>query len=222
MQESSIYSFYNETFKPLYADLVALTGNKPEVILFELEACFSHIAVSKTSIDQAIIDKNFDKAYGHLTRAALDCCKLIWFEYLQESNAYRKDDDLLDLGSNLSSDELIKKFRLAQQLAKDARTHEVQLTGKNAEQALHNWNDAIGALREFVESFDEAKVNKVIKSRKLRSFKERCIDFLLGTITGLITGIIVTVGVTYWNDYKAKNLNEEVNSNSPIKPQQPS
>ena len=64
MQESIINSFYNDTFKPLYADLVALTGNKPEVILFELEACFSHIAVSKTSQDSAVIKTNFDKAYG--------------------------------------------------------------------------------------------------------------------------------------------------------------
>jgi hypothetical protein len=200
MQESSIYSFYNDTFKPLYADLVALTGNKPEVILFELEACFSHIAVSKTSSDSNVIDKNFDKAYGHLTRAALDCCKLIWFEYLQESISYRKDDDLLDLGSSLSSEELTKKFRQAQELAKSARTNEVQLTGRNAEQALKNWNDAINALREFVESFDDAKVKKVIKARKLRSFKERWIDLLLGCIAGLLTGFIVTSGFNYFND----------------------
>lgn len=200
MQESSIYSFYNDTFKPLYADLVALTGNKPEVILFELEACFSHIAVSKTSSDDSVIIKNFEKAYGHLTRAALDCCKLIWFEYLEESHLYRKDEDILDLGSSLSSDELHRKFRLAQNLAKVARTNEVQLTGRNAEQALRDWNLAINALKEFVESFDEAKINKVIKQRRLRSFKERGIDVLIGSVIGLVTGAIITFGANYLNN----------------------
>jgi hypothetical protein len=201
MQESSIYTFYNNIFKPLYADLVALTGNKPEVILFELEACFSHIAVSKTSHETDVINKNFEKAYGHLTRAALDCCKLIWFEYLEESHLYRKDEDILDLGSSLSNEELHKKFRLAQNLAKVARTNEVQLTGRNAEQALNDWNLAINALKEFVESFDEAKIKKVLKQRRLRSFKERGIDVLIGTVIGLVTGAIITFGPSYWKSY---------------------
>lgn len=216
MQESLIYSFYNDTFKPLYADLVALTGNKPEVILFELEACFSHIAVSKTSQDSAVIKTNFDKAYGHLTRAALDCCKLIWFEYLQESQSYRKDEDILDLGSSLSSDELSKKFRLAQNLARTARTNEVQLTGRNAEQALSDWSLAINALKEFVESFDEAKIKKVIKQRRLRSLKERGIDILIGTVVGLVTGAIITFAFNYLNTSNTKPPVDEPKTKPPV------
>src|SRR5690606_20948998 len=121
-----------------------------------------------------------------------------------------------DLGSSLSSDELSKKFRLAQNLARTARTNEVQLTGRNAEQALSDWSLAINALKEFVESFDEAKIKKVIKQRRLRSLKERGIDILIGTVVGLVTGAIITFAFNYLNTSNTKPPVDEPKTKPPV------
>lgn len=48
MTEKDLYQFHEETFKPIYADMVAVIGKKPEQIAFELEAALSHIAVAHT------------------------------------------------------------------------------------------------------------------------------------------------------------------------------
>ena len=192
MEESKIYEFYNQTFKLIYADLVALTGVKYPEIIFEIEACFSHIAVAKTSDDNREKLSNFEKAHGHLLRASIDASKLIWFEYLEQSKNYSRDPDLLVLGTNTTSLEVNEKFRLAQELSINARKNEVQQTGKNLVPVLHDWHTAIEALKDFIECFDQEKVTKVKKDRNSRTKRERCWDFALGCAASFVVFLLTT------------------------------
>lgn len=199
MEESQVYEFFNEKFKPIFADLVALLGEKPESILFEIEACFSHLAVAKTTDNETIKTKNFEKAYGHLVRAALDATKIIWYEYHQQSKVIASDVTFMNLGSNKNLSEIHNLYRECQNLAKTARTNEVKLTGRNSEVTLEEWYSAIGKLQEFLDSFDNAKLTQISNERastadtikkisKGKYWRDICISLFCGFLVTVIFG----------------------------------
>lgn len=192
MEESQVYEFFNEKFKPIFADLVALIGEKPESILFEIEACFSHLAVAKTTTEDATKIKNFEKAYGHLVRAALDATKIIWHEYHEQARILASDSDIMNLGTNKNLTVTHKLYRECQVLARTARTNEVKLTGRNSETTLAEWYAAISKLEEFLDSFDQAKVNNIKNISKKKHF--------YNIVISLVCGSLVTLGFGYMTD----------------------
>lgn len=203
MEEAQVYEFFNEKFKPIFADLIALLGEKPETILFEIEACFSHLAVAKTTSDVAISTRNFDKAYGHLVRASLDATKIIWYQYHEQSKVLAADTSIMNLGCNKNLTEIHRLYRECQALAKKARTNEVKLTGRNSETTLEEWYAAITKLEEFLDSFDQAKVTQIYSEREQNTQAIKNISKpknLRDISISLICGAFITILFGYMTD----------------------
>lgn len=191
--EDEVYKFYNETFKYLYADLVAIIGEKSEQVSFELQSCLSHLVVAKTTTCSETALKNYDKAHGHLVRASLDCAKLIWIELRQRARNFSGDADLMRLGHNSSMDNCYALLKESEDFAKKARRAEVENTGVNPESTIILWYQSIEALNKFLALFVESKVNTVKEVRKTKVSKDRLWDAMIS----FIVGVIVTIAVSY-------------------------
>lgn len=61
--EQALFDLYQARLKPLYADLVAVTGEKSLIIDAQIESAMSHLAVSRTNGDAAARQGHVDAAY---------------------------------------------------------------------------------------------------------------------------------------------------------------
>lgn len=188
--EDEVYKFYNETFKYLYADLVATIGEKSEQVSFELQACLSHLVVAKTTTCLETATKNYDKAHGHLVRASLDCAKLIWIELRRRAKDFSSDADLMQLGHNSTMDGCYKLLKESEEFAKKARRAEVTNTGVNPEDTIILWYQSIEALNKFLDLFVASKVSSIKKVRKTKTFKDRLWDILVAFVIGMIVTLL--------------------------------
>tara|TARA_R110000751_G_scaffold35094_1_gene86567 strand:- start:707 stop:1378 length:672 start_codon:yes stop_codon:yes gene_type:complete len=189
--EEDVYRFYNEVFKLLYADLVAVTAQKSEQVSFELQACLDHIVVAQTCNDTAISEDNFRKAHGHLVRASLDCAKLLWIELKNRAKVFLDDKEVMELAHNSSMDKCYSTYKEAEDLSKEARRLESQNSGISPEDTIDIWYKAIEALNRFIEMFVESKVTSVKKVRKNKALKDRIVDILISFIVGTIVTVLL-------------------------------
>lgn len=186
--ELEIYEHYENVFKFVYADLVAVTGDKPREVLFELEACFAHLAVAKTSSDENddCFKKNIDRAYNHIIRASLDTVKLLWLALKQEAAKFFNDKDVVSFAGNVSKLELLTLYKNAEEAAKSARTHEVNNVGKFPEKSVDEWYFAVQELNKFIGAIDPNKVSDIRKYLLRNKAKEYFIGFILGIIASTV------------------------------------
>jgi hypothetical protein len=186
MTEAELYKFHEEAFKPIYADLVAVLGSKPEQIVFELEATLSHVAVAHTN--PTIQQENIDKAHGHLKRAALDAVKILWLEYRALTEKFIADDDLRKFATNASEKELLEKYQKANKSAKEARQKELLNTGIAPEEAIDLYYQSAKDFCDVLDLVDPDKKRQFDKFRFLYKKKEIIISFVVGCLSSwLIT-----------------------------------
>ena len=176
--EQDLYQYHEEVFKPIYADLIAVIGTKPEQIVFELEAALSHIAVAKT--DNSVYQENIDKAHGHLQRAALDAAKIMWLEYRERAEKITMDSDIRKFASNSSEQEILQQFQDAEELAIQARKKEVTNTGKSPSEAIELYYGAAQAFSAVLDFIDPSKVESLSRFKAKIKAKENIISFILG------------------------------------------
>ncbi|AGS39699.1 hypothetical protein [Cycloclasticus zancles] len=189
MKELELYKFHEETFKPIYADLIAILGSKPEQIAFELEAALSHIAVAKTNDE--LYEKNIEKAYGHLQRASLDAVKIMWLEYRQRSEKIILDPDMRAFASKASESELITKFQKAEQTARSARKKELNNTGNDPSASISEYYEAAQLFSEIITLIDPEKVAKLTRFKSKYKTKEVVISFLVGVVSSGVVSFLL-------------------------------
>ena len=189
MNEKELYQYHEDIFKPIYADMVATIGSKPEQIAFELEAALSHIAVAHTKPD--IFDINIAKAYGHLQRAALDAAKIMWIEYRERAEKIILNPDLRAFAANASENELISMFQEAETKAREARKHELESTGNNPSSSIEKYYEAAQLFSEIVSKIDPEKINKLTRFKTILLRKEVVISFLTGVASSTIVSILL-------------------------------
>jgi hypothetical protein len=85
---SGLYGNYNETIKPLIADIEARYQRFPDSLLNEIRALNDHIARCYiVNVDDTKIEEELRKAEGHILRITLDCYKYldVWFyDYIKD------------------------------------------------------------------------------------------------------------------------------------------
>lgn len=194
MTEEELYKYHEETFKPIYADLIATLGTKPEQIVFELEAALSHIAVAKT--DASVYQENINKAHGHLQRAALDAVKIMWLEYRKRAEKIILDPDLRKFAANSSEQDLLKKYEEAEDVSKRARTTEVTNTGKNPSEAIDLYYSAAQFFSEITVMIDPSKVKSLSRFKAKIKTKEIVISFFLGVASSTLVTYIASATPT--------------------------
>ena len=182
--EQGLYQYHEEIFKPIYADLIAVIGTKPEQIVFELEAALSHIAVAKT--DNNVYQENINKAHGHLQRAALDAAKIMWLEYRERAQRITLDSDIRKFASNSSEQDILKQFQDAEELAIQARKKEVANTGKNPSEAIELYYEAAQAFSKVLDFIDPSKVENLSRLKAIIKTKKIILSFILGVASSAL------------------------------------
>lgn len=189
MTEQEIYTYHETIFKPIYADMVAILGEKPEQIAFELEATLSHIAVAHAHNEH--YDKNIDKAYGHIQRASLDAVKIMWLEYRGRAEKIILDPDLRKFASNLPEGDLLKKYKTAEDKAIEARKSELINTGVDPSKSIELYYEAAHLFREVVAQIDPEKVSDLNKFKSKYAKKEIIISFFVGVASSALVAFLV-------------------------------
>lgn len=192
MIEDELYSFHEEVFKPLYADLIAVLGNKPDQVLFELEAVLSHIAVAKTTDDKTY-QKNIEKAFGHLHRAALDTVKMLWLVHKERAEEILLDQDAIKLAINMNEHDYIKKYKEAENIVKKARDTESKNIGINQTLALELYYQAAQAFAELTDTIDPISIKHMRKLKSKVITKERIIAFGLGVASSALVSVLFAI-----------------------------
>lgn len=213
VSEQQVFDYYNNTFIKIYADLVAVLGDKPPEVLFELEASFAHIVVAKTTPDEKVKQGNLHKAHGHLVRASLDSAKLLWFHRRKKAESFIDDKQLRTFCTNASEDLVLKRYRDAEQAAKIARQTEVGNVGKSPDESVILWYEAVVKYEEFLDSFDPDKIKKFNQFSLYYQYKQQILSFFLGVIAStLVSWFWPTLPVS--NSTKSS---DEITSSTPLK-----
>lgn len=188
--EKEVFELYELTFKPIYADLIVVLGNKPQEVLFELEACLSHLGVAKNDQDDDVIQKNINSAHGHIQRAALDSVKLLWLTLRERSEKIISNENLRRYCVNCPEGDLLNLFNAAESKALEARKKETQNTGRNPNQSITDWYEAASTLQELLKKVDYTKIDSFKKFNLIYIVKTQWIGFLLGLLASAIVSFV--------------------------------
>jgi len=142
----SVFEFYKDRIKPIYAGVVAEDNTLPVELLFEIHAAFDHIARFFARGEPESICA--EKAYAHLKRSALDAFKLRLKNYHSEyKNLQKYDLQLIDNGKFFA--ELIVNHREIVRMAKLGRQNEFK---QNIDEAFEAWDNVHLLIDKFYSS----------------------------------------------------------------------
>lgn len=191
MKEKEIYALHQGVFKDIFADLVAVLGNKPSQVAFELEAVLHHLAVANT--DETVREENLSRALGHLQRAALDSAKMLWIEFKNRTKKYVEEPDLRRFCSNAPEADFVRTFERAEALATAARQNEVSNVGRNPESSITEYYEAANEFKKALEMIDPDKVRAFRQFSLCRFFRDQLWGFVLGIAAGVAATFIANL-----------------------------
>lgn len=185
--ESDIFEIYQNTFTPIYGDLVVIAGKKPPELLEQLESCLAHLAVAKSpGISSADSQENINAAYRHIVRAALDAAKLLWTSIQENATKLAFDEDIRTFCSNASAGEVYKQYQLAEQASVEARENELKNVGRNPEASIQDWYQAAIEYRKLHKLIDIDKIRSLKKFKFFASAKQQFVGFIFGVAASTI------------------------------------
>lgn len=181
---------YNEEVKPLVAQVEAVYEKTPEQLLNEVRAFADHEArcfvADVTSED---IEKEINRAEGHLTRIILDCFKYLnVYQHKEYVERFGRLHFFVDLNPVDSGNFIVKYHELvkdSKKSVKDAKACESYDKDKSLnlyQEAYNSYSD----LEELVESH-----RRQIAWATAKSLLGTLVSFLIGAVTTVIIGLIV-------------------------------
>lgn len=182
--EEDVYRYLLDSVQPIYADVVAMLGEKPTQLVFQFEAAFVHLAVARTHPELA--RENLDKAMGHLQRAALDAGKILWLHKKRALSAIVSDADLRRFCVNLSETQLLSAYQQAEQLGREARRLEIAATGVDPEAAVAAYDQAARAFDEVLQHVDADKMRHWQRFRLVHLLRGQGLGLTIGVVAGLL------------------------------------
>lgn len=184
--EDDVYAYFSDTFQLIYADLVAVLGDKPSQIVLQIDVAFAHLASARRFPEYR--EDNQRKALGHLQRAALDASKLLWLTRKKEVNGFIADEDVRRFCTNCSETEFLEKYREAESLATEARRTEVQSVGVGPDAAIDLYYRAAVLFDEALGFVDAEKYSDFRRFRLKYIIRRHAVGF----VTGLLASGVVT------------------------------
>jgi len=173
---NELISYYENVFVKSYADLVALTADKPAQVLVEIENFNSHLIVVLKNESDEIASSNLKKAKTHLQRGTLDCYKMQFIKINNLVLHFLKDLSLEDvqfaLGDNYKK--CVEDWIKFSRSVRETRRHEVASTGHTQiEDAIAEYRAAVEASYSLYEIIlnSTPKVAHVRKHLFWHSFK---------------------------------------------------
>ncbi|KAF1078014.1 hypothetical protein [Methanogenium sp. MK-MG] len=175
----------NNYFLVSYADCLAYLGQKPIEVLIEMESAFMHFSVYSNEDDPEIKEENLQKAYNHIVRATLDCQKLIWLKMHELIEGLYKDTNMRKYCVNESEHTLVNKCNTFFDLAKKARTDEINNVGKSPLISIESYHELLEMGDDILSSIDLDKKESFIKYSKLLYLRENFFQLLISFIGGI-------------------------------------
>ncbi len=188
-------SFYHNTFKPAYADLVAIIADKPQQIIFEIENSYSHLMVylsDDSNIPEEIKQSNLNKAFNHLVRATMDCYKILWTEISDFLDNIMEENVTRAFAFNADQALILNTWNKFKKKAQKARQEEMKSIGMDYEKTILLYKEAVDEGRILLDKFDYDKFKEVKKFNFLNLVKNQWIGFVLGILAGIISTWIMT------------------------------
>jgi hypothetical protein len=90
----SLFRFYSDLVKPLYAEIEARNNTIPVELLFEIHSAFDHI--SRIYSKHENIEKSIGDSYGHLIRGCLDAFKLKLKYYNSDLIIFKENESVMN------------------------------------------------------------------------------------------------------------------------------
>ena len=185
LNPDDLFEYYRDTFLPAYSDVVGFTAKKHIQFLIEMENTLAHIAqYYNPGLNPRMREENLKKAYDDLTRATLDCYKVLWVEMNTELRSIYLDKRKRAFALNISEDEFIKGYNNFREKAQSARIAEQDSIGANPLTAVEIYKEAVAVGTELINSVDGIKLQELNRFRKLVFVKETGIAFIIGFFSG--------------------------------------
>jgi hypothetical protein len=188
LSETDVHNYLLNDFNPIYADLVALLGEKPVDVVLQIEAAFVHLAVASSNGDIAV--DNYNKALSHLQRAALDVVKLLWLHKKKELSYVIEDRDIRSFCVNTSESEFLEQYSRAEKLAQEARRVEISAVGVNPGASVEAYYEAAIAFDNALQLVDYGKVKKFKQYRWRYILRKHVVGFVYGVVAGVVATYI--------------------------------
>jgi hypothetical protein len=192
MTEHDVFKFYQDKFKPIYADLVAVSAKKSLVVDAQIESAMSHLAVGKTSDDSSVLQENIDSAYGHIARACLDAAKLLWLDRFKRVNEIMNDPLKRKWCSTVSNGGLLTLYHEGERLIKNARRQDAAVAGHTSSELVDAYYDAISKFQQILDSMDWERMDDLKAFRFGYIVRQQFVGFVLGVAASLIASFIYT------------------------------
>lgn len=188
-------TFYHNTFKPAYADLVAIIADKPQQIIFEIENSYSHLMVylsdDATPSDE-IKQSNLTKAFNHLVRATIDCYKILWTEISEFLDNIMKEKVTRSFAFNENEAQILHIWNEFKKKAQKARQEEMNSVGIDHSQTILLYKEAVNEGKALLDKFDYEKFKQVKKFDFVNLVKNQSLGFVLGIVASIIATWIVS------------------------------
>ena len=188
--EEELWQYYQERFKRVYADLVAVTGNKPYQISFEIEAMTSHVGVAKTNADAQIVKTNLQKAGGHLERASLDAAKILWLVYRERLQPMLEDKFVKKFCTVVPEHEFVARYERAESLARNARKTEIENVGISPRESVDHYYEAANEFRNLLDLVNVDRIDSIRKFRWAYVIRNHAVSFVMGLLSSAVIALL--------------------------------
>jgi len=187
--------FYHTTFKPAYADLVAIIADKPQQIIFEIENSYSHLMVylsNESNISREIKESNLNKAFNHLVRATMDCYKILWTEISDFLDNILEEKVTRAFAFNENEAQILNTWNEFKKKAQKARQEEMKSIGVDYEKTILLYKEAVDEGRILLDKFDYEKFRQVKSFKVFNLVKTQWVGFVLGILASIISTLIMS------------------------------
>ena len=191
------YSVYNNTFKPLLAEVEITYQAQPIPIFNEIRSFNDHIArCYREGVNEEYINEQLNKAQGHIKRATLDCFKfLVVFhnDWLEEFEDKYKRVDLTIIANGtfyLVYREKVRKARTNLREAKNLETIDQERSFTLYQKAYNAYVAVEEIVADNLTSINWARARFTI-NKTLRVFGW----IILAIISGIVSHVL---GLVQW------------------------
>lgn len=194
----SLYSQYTDSLKPLLAFVETKLLEFPGPILNELRAVNDHVSRCFSTLSATECTAEIGKAKGHLTRAMLDCYKLLLVSYEGDIKMFYeqyKDISLAVVNDGRFFPELKEKHKTAQAKSWEAKILESK-SFPEKEKAYEAYQEAVLAFEDVMKLIEDNTTGLTNASQYARKQVKAQIGYC---VLSAIIGCLLTILVDKWN-----------------------
>lgn len=194
----SLYSQYTDSLKPLLAFVETKVMEFPGPILNELRAMNDHVSRCFSTLSATECSAEIGKAKGHLTRAMLDCYKLLLVSYEDDVKTFYeqyKDVSLTVVNDGRFLPELEERHKTAQSKSREAKILESK-SFPEKEKAYEAYQEAVLAFEDVMKHIEDNSAGLTNASQYARKQVKVQIGYC---VLSAIIGCLLTILIDKWS-----------------------